>query len=114
MDQILFNRIVKLLTVTSAFSSYTDLYNSINWDGAADEFTVRLVQKFKIHGELEPGYPALVNLLQIIYDKVGIQVDGFRRVEPFVHQTMQFWAVLGFSMASTKKLIRMFLIAHSG
>jgi len=58
--------------LTPAFSGYPALYGRIDWTGAAREFTVRLVQLLDRHGEIEPGHPALVHLLETLEDQFGL------------------------------------------
>lgn len=45
--------------------------SQIDWEGAAHEFTVRLIRKLLDFGEITPGKPALIALLETLREQVG-------------------------------------------
>ncbi|GEM_PF-6002991 len=55
-----------------AFFGHSSLIKSIKLGSAAQEFAVHLVEQCRNYGDIEPGYPALVILLQYLREVVGI------------------------------------------
>ncbi|MEM7344787.1 MAG: hypothetical protein AAF485_11135 [Chloroflexota bacterium] len=95
MDKSLFNRLVAQLlpemgnpTNRQAFIEGA-LYGSpslqqIEWPGPADPFTKRLVRQLHEFGDVAPGRPALVALLQELKQQVGI--DRQAEIDQLIHE----------------------------
>jgi hypothetical protein len=83
IDQRTFNQLIALFTphfetldqrrtlIGGAFFG-TDVLAKIQLEGAADEFTTRTVQMLIQHGEIEPGIPAIIHLMQQLRGTVGV------------------------------------------
>ncbi len=95
MDKQLFDRIVQQLLpdmddpsarksmIESALFG-TAILNRIEWNGAAQPFTVRLVRLLHDFGEIVPGKPALINLLEEVRAQVG--TDRQRQIHALIQE----------------------------
>jgi len=50
----------------------TDVLAKVQLEGTPDEFTTRTVQMLIQHGEIEPGTPAIIRLMQQLRRTVGV------------------------------------------
>jgi hypothetical protein len=48
------------------------VYRQINFEGPATTFTVNLINELLRYGDIAPGKPALVALLAVLREQVGI------------------------------------------
>src|SRR5262245_21755289 len=61
----------KSLVESALFGS--PILRKIQWDGASDTFTIPLVRQLDDFGQITPGKPAIVALLEAVKGQVGLE-----------------------------------------